>query len=101
MQELVFKLQQRSIEEANSGGRSSRSRKSRSVTRRRSDDEYDNNNSGSGGQNTNSEQVQGPKANIENVDEYMELLYDDDMKIKVKGTAMIMDLARDAGNLER
>ena len=30
----------------------------------------------------------------------MELLYDDDMKIKVKGTAMIMDLARDAGNLE-
>ena len=69
-------------------------------SRRRSDDDYDNTNNGSGGQNTNSEQVQGPKANIENVDEYMELLYDDDMKIKVKGTAMIMDLARDAGNLE-
>ena len=102
VQELVFKLQQRSIEEANSGGRSSRSRKSRSSrsSRRRSDDDYDNTNNGSGGQNTNSEQVQGPKANIENVDEYMELLYDDDMKIKVKGTAMIMDLARDAGNLE-
>lgn len=108
VQELVFKLQQRSIEEANSGGgrRSRKSRSSRS-SRRRSDDDYDNNsNDNNVGQhnnnnnNSNNEQNQGPKANIENVDDYMELLYDDDMKVKVKGTAMILDLAKDAGNLE-
>lgn len=40
------------------------------------------------------------KADIDDLNEYLEKLYDDDMATKVQGTSMILQLARNAGNLE-
>ena len=39
-------------------------------------------------------------ASLDKMDEYMEKLYDDNMEEKIKGTSMILELAKDAGNLE-
>ncbi|GBG31044.1 Kinesin-associated protein 3 [Hondaea fermentalgiana] len=39
-------------------------------------------------------------ANMDDLSDYLEKLYDDDMSAKVHGTSMILQLARNAGNLE-
>ena len=45
------------------------------------------------------QQQQGPRASLDDLDDYMEMLYGS-LEEKVKGTGMIVELARDASNLE-
>uniref|UniRef100_A0A7S1C9Z9 Calcineurin-like phosphoesterase domain-containing protein n=1 Tax=Bicosoecida sp. CB-2014 TaxID=1486930 RepID=A0A7S1C9Z9_9STRA len=39
-------------------------------------------------------------ASMDNIDTYMEMMYEDDINAKVKATALILQLARNVGNLE-
>lgn len=39
-------------------------------------------------------------ANINDLDDYAEMLYEDDMKTKMRGSALILQLARNPDNLE-
>jgi hypothetical protein len=39
-------------------------------------------------------------ANINDLDEYVEMLYDEDVKAKIRGSALILQLARNPDNLE-
>ena len=45
-------------------------------------------------------QAEAEKVTLDKIDDYMELLYADDMETRVRGTSYILTLARDASNLE-
>jgi hypothetical protein len=102
VEELLYKLQQHSMSEANGGERRARKEKRRKSKKSSRDRDRDRDGSG-GGMDKGRGDASGPPletATLDKIDDYMEKLYDDDMKEKVKGTAMILELAKHAGNLE-
>jgi hypothetical protein len=97
VQELVHKLREYSLKDANSvkrhGRREERKKKKHSKRSCREQESFTS-------ESASTEITGSSTATLENIDEYMEKLYDEDMKEKVNGTAMILELAKNAGNLE-
>ena len=100
VENLIYELQQHTISTDNSTSRRDTER-DREYDRNYSSEDrrYDELRNEGKRQQQLAQQQQGPRASLDDLDDYMEMLYGS-LEEKVKGTGMIVELARDAQNLE-